>query len=589
VGRIPFERAVELANQYGVYHLLEPIFDYSGGPEAGPIATKGGAVVGATPSYPDPPSIPGSQTSAPTPAPLPVPVPVPTAHAPVVHKIKRARESVVPNGADEPKRVRLDSSPPTRFPAVARPPASDTEAWKLRRSTKASSASVAGWSSDPARLERHKSVLKDVFGEPQVGAPSLGFEIDGPVPNLGLSFPADMDPDTPMDDNDHTALHWAAALGRVGIVRALATVGADLSRGNNVGETALIRAVLVTNNSDQDSFAALLAILGPTLRTVDDTGRTVLHHAALVAGVKGRATSARYYMQTVLEFVAKEEHGMFRDLVDAQDKHGDTALNIAAKVGNRALVRILLDVGADKAKENKLGLRPVDFGVDGIDLSVSEAEEVVSSLRSPYAPPLPAASNILASLSTLFDSLQAEHSQELAAGTASLAQVRAEIQTATRELATTRAALSAARERLALKARAEQRVRNLEHALTLEDAFDWTGRTEVDGTPAAPGAGAAFAFRGAESTLLAVAKDELRFPADPELPETDSGASLVQLKRLQEWYGRVLGLLKERCAGLEGGDVELEERLRRVVGGCCDVSPDKVDGMLDGLVMAMES
>jgi hypothetical protein len=25
------------------------------------------------------------------------------------------------------------------------------------------------------------------------------------------------------------------------------------------------------------------------------------------------------------------------------------------------------------------------------------------------------------------------------------------------------------------------------------------------------------------------------------------------------------------------------------VGGCCDVSPDKVDGMLDGLVTAMES
>lgn len=448
---------------------------------------------------------------------------------------------------------------------------------------------MAGWATDPARLEQHKSILKEVFGEPQVGAPSLGFEIDGPVPNLGLTFPADMDPDTPMDDNEHTALHWAAALGRVGIVRALAAVGADLARGNNVGETALIRAVLVTNNSDQDSFAALLAILGPTLRTVDDTGRTVLHHAALVAGVKGRATSARYYMQSVLEFVAREEHGMFRDLVDAQDKHGDTALNIAAKVGNRALVRMLLDVGADKAKENKLGLRPVDFGVDGIDLSVSEAEAVVSSLRSPHVAPPPAATNILASLSALFDSVQAEHQQELAAGTATLAQVRAEIQTATRELATSRAALSAARERLSLQARAEQRIRNLEHALALEDAFDWTGRTEVDGSPAKGEAGEAFAYRGLESTLSTVAKDELLFPADPEVPEGAEGAAVVQLKRMEEWYARVLGLLRERCKGLEGGDVELEERLRRVVGGCCDVSPDQVDGMLDGLVMAMES
>jgi len=51
--------------------------------------------------------------------------------------------------------------------------------------------------------------------------------------------------------------------------------------------------------------------------------------------------------------------------VDLQDEHGDTALNIAARIGNRALVKTLVDVGANRLLANKLGLRPSDFGVEG--------------------------------------------------------------------------------------------------------------------------------------------------------------------------------------------------------------------------------
>ena len=58
------------------------------------------------------------------------------------------------------------------------------------------------------------------------------------------------------------------------------------------------------------------------------------------------------------------ERADFRSIVDIQDEHGDTALNIAARVGNRSLVRVLLDAGANKLLANKLGLRPGDFGVE---------------------------------------------------------------------------------------------------------------------------------------------------------------------------------------------------------------------------------
>lgn len=98
---------------------------------------------------------------------------------------------------------------------------------------------------------------------------------------------------------------------------------------------------------------------------IDASSRTVLHHIALVAGVKQRSSAAQYYMECILEYVALNQKGedTLESLVNMRDIHGDTALNLAARVGNRTLVRNLLDVGADAQSSNNLGLRPSDFGI----------------------------------------------------------------------------------------------------------------------------------------------------------------------------------------------------------------------------------
>lgn len=181
--------------------------------------------------------------------------------------------------------------------------------------------------------------------------------------NLAQMLPPDLDADAPIDDQLHTALHWAAALAKTALAASLIEYGAQVRRGNHVGETALTRAVLGTNAHDNDAFGQLLDLLAPSLHTIDTLGRTVLHHIALVAGVKGRGASAKYYMESVLEFVAKRQDGDFENLVEAQDRNGDSALHIAARVGSKALVTVLLEVGAAKDRPNKLGLRPTDFGV----------------------------------------------------------------------------------------------------------------------------------------------------------------------------------------------------------------------------------
>lgn len=173
-----------------------------------------------------------------------------------------------------------------------------------------------------------------------------------------------IDVDTTLDDQGHTALHLAASLARLQTVSSLIANGADIHRGNYLGETPLVRACLATHSFDSQTFHAVVATLAPSIRTLDTSRKSVLHHITSLAGVKGRAVVARYYLDGIFYCIAQSQGGDFRSLVDLQDEHGDTALNIAARVGNRSLVRTLLDVGANRVLPNKLGLRPGDFGVE---------------------------------------------------------------------------------------------------------------------------------------------------------------------------------------------------------------------------------
>ena len=198
--------------------------------------------------------------------------------------------------------------------------------------------------------------------------------------------------DMPIDTHSHTALHWAATLARMPLLRALINAGASPYRVNGNGETALMRACLVTNSMDHGSFPDLLEVLGGTVEARDHRGRTVLHHIAVTSAVKGRSAASRYYLESLLEWVVRQgsvpnsqmnqtngsmalgsqsiipKMGIARfmtEIVNAQDSAGDTALNIAARIGNRSIVSQLLEVGADPEVANRAGLRPLDFGVGG--------------------------------------------------------------------------------------------------------------------------------------------------------------------------------------------------------------------------------
>ena len=195
------------------------------------------------------------------------------------------------------------------------------------------------------------------------------------------------DLDIPLDNTAHTALHWAATLARLPLLKMLIARGASIYRVNMGGETALIRACVVTNNLDQGSFPELLEMLGPTIEMRDGRGRTVLHHIAVSSAVKGRSAASKYYLESLLEFVVRQGSApssqqnsfssniapmavktiglasFMHEIVNARDKSGDTALNIAARIGNRSIIQQLIEVRADATIANRAGLKPSDFGI----------------------------------------------------------------------------------------------------------------------------------------------------------------------------------------------------------------------------------
>jgi hypothetical protein len=202
-------------------------------------------------------------------------------------------------------------------------------------------------------------------------------------------LPSDFDIDLVLDDQGHTALHWAAALANISLLTLLIQKGAQPDRLNFSGESALIRSVMVSHNFDQLSFLDLLNILKDYLFIPDKKNRTVFHHVCLSSSGKGKNQSSVYYMQSILEYIAKAIYDeamssqlvhsdnqcslkeRFSLLLNIPDFCGDTALNIAARVGNRQLFDQLFEVGADETIANFAGLKPFDFGFKDNRSSVS--------------------------------------------------------------------------------------------------------------------------------------------------------------------------------------------------------------------------
>lgn len=180
------------------------------------------------------------------------------------------------------------------------------------------------------------------------------------IPHVLINPPPDFDPNMAIDDDGHTALHWASAMGRIRVVKLLLTAGADIFKVNRAGQTALMRSVMFANNYDVRKFPDLYELLHRSTLNIDNNNRTVFHHIVDVAMSKGKTHAARYYMETVLSRLSDYPKEL-ADVINFQDEDGETALTLAARCRSKRLVKILIDHGADPKLMNRDGKSTEDY------------------------------------------------------------------------------------------------------------------------------------------------------------------------------------------------------------------------------------
>lgn len=405
--------------------------------------------------------------------------------------------------------------------------------------------------------------------------------------------------DMPIDSQQHTALHWAATLSRMSIVQALIRHGANPFRVNSEGQTALMRAVIVTNSHDNFSFPELLDLLGHTLEVPDNKGRTVLHHVVVTSAIERRHATSKYYLDCLLEWVVRQgsapssqDHaanatgpqsssankmglGRFMiEVVNAQDKAGDTALNLAARISNRSIISQLLEVHADPLIPNRVGLRPVDFGIGELPDVDRDVEDVakndlaVSTQRSKES-----SDDIVASMKDLLGETAAIAQEELKAKQETLDELQTALRANSSRLAETRRNLEVVKEKAKQQQVNRQQVANLSREL---ESLQYR-MGHMDNEQAA-----------SQSNSAAAWEDELERAlnsADRQLALPDAGILRARLKATTD----ILNTMKDKVSNLKGTSRDIEYKYRRLVALAANCPESQVDDLLEGLVRAVES
>ena len=205
----------------------------------------------------------------------------------------------------------------------------------------------------------------------------------------------------------------------------------------------------------------------------------------------------------------------------------------------------------------------------------------------------------------MIQGLATEFTAEIKTKQEALGSSQAQVRVTTRELAEQRKQIQIWQAQCAELDLVMQRTKNLQKALEDEENFDWTGRTNLDGseTPKGPFQKRTPTLSGSSSLDISLNLDE-----EPTIPMSDSVTSLIRLRRLKMWHERVESLMEERLQKLQGASAEREFQCKKIVSLCTNVPIDKIEDvgdliflislpifrlyllqMLDNLVIAMES
>ncbi|EOA86280.1 uncharacterized protein SETTUDRAFT_131666 [Exserohilum turcica Et28A] len=450
------------------------------------------------------------------------------------------------------------------------------------------------------------------------------------------------DLDMPIDNTSNTALHWAATLARVSLMRLLVSKGANMFRGNASGQTPLMSAVSVNNSLDHSCFPETLEILAPLIELRDSQGRTILHHIAVTCAIKGRAASSKYYLEALLEYLVRSNIGggqipsfhdttnypkpiglmrFMQEMVNARDKAGNTALNLAARIGNRNIISQLMEVQADPTIPNHKGTRPIDFGV-GNDLGDGEALITATSPskgKAPLSKVEETSREIQPLMSGILQSASMQFTQEARLKQDAIDQTNDHITQLSSQQKQEQQKLESLRARLLLRQDRAKRISNLKrwlepqrHMLSVNaGATDLHDKKRI-GYADAEGAGLLIkeddlpyevrqagdhldrrASDGAIYLSTSIPLDSATLGRVSNQPQYQSfivqlPAASVLRQRL-ETYTTTNNALLKRSRMLKEKDGQLEMMYRKVVSLCTKVEESRIEECLEGLVAALDS
>lgn len=623
---IPYDRAVALAQQYEVYEDLKPLFLYNvSGTEANETPTKEQAVAAQRKKLDSKPGNSFYKSMSRQPSTL-----------------GRAYSTLT--DADENDIIDSNLESPTKKQKLNQinenGHSNEVEIFNhdLNIDNPNTPFTLEPLNGFVPESEHSKEVITQIF---------LNKDIDNSI-NSENSL-NDVELDVTIDELGHTALHWASSLARIPLVKELIRRGAVRIRGNNNGESPLVRSVLVTNNYDQNSFDELLNLLYPCIPLLDHQRRSILHHIALTAGIKKRSSASRYYLETLLEWIVKKSSNISKglitlgkfmnDIVNAQDKNGDTPLNIAARIGNKSIMQQLLDVGADPSIPNKAGLRPIDFGININGLATKQNQAQNQLENSEYNNSNntqnnqnsynnkngQSSSKILESMHQVLTRLDSDFQSEISIKQDKINELHLKLRKSTVELSQNRKILDNLKEMEIKLNELKQKKINIERSIREEEEkfLDQTtelgsiGNYDVDFDADEP-----FRILPIYDFFIDQLQEKTNIDNENKINETnnenneDDEKTLVfdendiesldieynnqqiniselphpaVLKARIKAYEENQFLLKSFLDGLKNNSDSLESKFRRVVSLCTGVPEDKIDDILDGLVQAVES
>ncbi|WFD20090.1 Transcription factor mbp1 (MBF subunit p120) [Malassezia caprae] len=403
------------------------------------------------------------------------------------------------------------------------------------------------------------------------------------IPPLLVSPPPDFDPNMSIDEDEHTALHWACAMGRIRVVKLLLTAGADVFRVNSNGQTALMRAAMFSNNYDLRKFPELFELLHRSILNIDRNDRTVFHHVVDLALSRGKPHASRYYLETMVLRLA--EYGeQLADILNFQDDEGETPLTMAARARSKRLVRLLLEHGADPKIRNKEGKNAEDYIVEDERFRASPLRPGSAPAPGPSSAPHSseagqrAAGRSVGLVSTLLHDLADSYDTELSVlerklthAQSLLVQIQSEIADSSRAEASLHAGGALADEAASLAELEERYMRARRTHSHAEAARDWDA-VQARARAARPDGRLGDAPQADAVTQALVAAPTA--PVHEELTQLLARAHAAA-DRLVELHTQHRATLRD-----EGADRTMTMYRRLIAAGCGGISTSEVDAVV---------